>query len=111
MIKEIAWANQNTNMMKIYLKLGKDDVYNEFLDKSGIKKKLDAARQNIPIQCPYCFAMNPIAQHCHMCGIDLTEQARNYKENWKNAVVHNPDFMIDRLTEIKKGMAQVQVGK
>ena len=29
----------------------------------------------------------------------------------KDAVVHNPDFMIDRLTEIKKGMAQVQVGK
>lgn len=104
-IKEIAWANQNTTMMKIYMKLGSEDVYNEFLDKCGIKKKQAAARQNIPIQCPFCFAMNsPIAQHCHMCGIELTEQARNYKESWKKAIAGNPDFMIDVLTEIKQGM-------
>jgi len=102
-IKEVAWANQNTTMMRIYMKLGKDDVYNEFLDKCGIKKKPEAARQNIPIQCPFCFAMNsPVAQHCHMCGIQLTEQARNYQESWKNAVSNNPDFMINMLMEIKK---------
>jgi len=107
-IREIAWVNQSTDMMKTYLKLGNDDIYNEFLDKTGIKKKAELSKQNIPKQCPFCFAMNsPIAQHCHMCGIEMTEQARNYKESWKNAVAHNPDFMIDMLTEIKKGMAQV----
>lgn len=54
---------------------------------------------------------SPIAQHCHMCGIDLTGQARNYKESWKNAVAHNPDFMIDMLIEIKQGMAQLSQEK
>ena len=108
-IREMAWANQSTNMMKTYLKLGSDDIYNEFLDKTGIKKKPEISKQNVPQQCPFCFAMNsPISTHCHMCGIELTEEARNYKESWKNAVAHNPDFMIDMLTEIKKGMAEAQ---
>lgn len=108
-IKEVAWANQNTTMMKIYMKLGSEDVYNEFLEKSGIRKKQEAARQKIPIQCPFCFAMNsPVAQHCHMCGMELTEQARNYRENWKKAVGSNPDFMIGLLTEIKEEMQQTK---
>jgi len=105
-IREIAWANQNTNMMKTYLKLGNDDIYNEFLDKTGIKKKADLSKQNVPKQCPFCFAMNsPVAQHCHMCGIQLTEEARNYQESWKKAIASNPDFMINILMDIKKEQA------
>jgi site-specific recombinase XerD len=105
-IREIAWANQNTNMMKTYLKLGNDDIYNEFLDKTGVKKKADLSKQNVPKQCPFCFAMNsPIAQHCHMCGIQLTEEARNYQESWKKAIASNPDFMINILMDIKKERA------
>ena len=55
----------------------------------------------------FCFAMNrPVAQPCHMCGIELTGQARNYREIWKKAVGSNPDYMIGLLTEIKNEMAQ-----
>lgn len=105
-IREIAWANQNTDMMKTYLKLGNDDIYNEFLDKTGVKKKAELSKMNVPKQCPFCFAMNsPVAQHCHMCGIQLTEEARNYHENWKKAIASNPDFMINILMDIKKERA------
>ncbi|MDD4138012.1 MAG: hypothetical protein PHT99_09005 [Methanoregula sp.] len=37
-IREIARANQNTKIMKTCLKPGNDDFYNEFSDKTGIKK-------------------------------------------------------------------------
>lgn len=49
-----------------------------------------------------------ITQHCHMCGIQLTEEVRNYQENWKKAVGSNPDFMIGLLTEIKPEMDQAK---
>jgi len=49
-----------------------------------------------------------IIQHCYMCGIQLTEEARNYQENWKKTVGSNPDFMIGLLTEINQEMDQAK---
>lgn len=75
-IKELGWANQGSNMMKTYIKLGSDDVMNEFLVKQGIKKREQKAKENVPRQCSYCFAMNSsVSEYCHKCGKGLTEEA------------------------------------
>lgn len=75
-IKEIGWANQGSQMMKTYVKLGSDDIMNEFLVKQGIKKREQKARDNEPRQCPYCFSMNAsLSEYCHKCGKALSEEA------------------------------------
>ena len=75
-IKEIGWANQGSQMMKTYVKLGSDDVMNEFLVKQGIKKREQKQKDNTPRQCSFCFAMNsPISEFCHKCGKPLTADA------------------------------------
>jgi len=77
-IKEQGWANQGSQMMKTYIKLGSDDVMNEFLVKAGIKKREQKAKENTPQQCAYCFAMNAsLSEFCHKCGKPLTEEARH----------------------------------
>ena len=76
-IKEVGWANQSSQMLKTYIKLGSDDVMNEFLIRQGLKKREQKQRENVPQQCSYCFAMNsPLSAFCHKCGKPLSEDAR-----------------------------------
>jgi site-specific recombinase XerD len=101
-IKEVGWANQGSQMMKTYIKLGSDDVMNEFLVRQGIKKKEQKVKENVPRQCSYCFAMNsPVSEYCHKCGQPLTEEAK--KERTKvMAVVEAEEFSPE---DIQKAMA------
>lgn len=76
-IKEVGWNNQSSQMLKTYIKLGKDDVMNEFLDKQGIKKREQRQKKNVPQQCSFCFAMNSaVSEFCHKCGAPLSEDAK-----------------------------------
>lgn len=86
-IKEQGWANQGSQMMRTYIKLGSDDVMNEFLVKQGIKKRDQKAKENVPQQCPFCFAMNsPLSEFCHKCGQGLTEEARTQVQQERGAI-------------------------
>jgi hypothetical protein len=57
-IKKIGWNNEGTAMIKTYIRLGSDDVLKEFMIKSGVKQNEERQRNNLPMQCSYCFAMN-----------------------------------------------------
>jgi len=107
-IKEVGWANQGSQMMKTYIKLGSDDVMNEFLVRQGIKKKEQKVKENVPRQCSYCFAMNsPVSEYCHKCGQPLTEEAK--KERTKViAAVESEEFSPE---DIQKAMAVLQAMK
>ena len=92
-IKEVGWANQGSLMMKTYIKLGSDDVMNEFLVKQGIKKREQKQKENIPQQCSYCFAMNAsTSEFCHKCGKPLTEEVIIKVQSTKTRIEDNPIY-------------------
>jgi site-specific recombinase XerD len=108
-IKEIGWANQSSQMLRTYIKLGSDDVMNEFLIRQGIKKREQKQKENVPRQCSYCFAMNsPISEFCHKCGQPMTEQARATLAEVKSRARADPTYLeimarLERVeTEFKK---------
>lgn len=113
-IKEIGWANPSSQMLKTYIKLGKDDVLNEFMTRSGIKKREEKAKDNAPRQCSYCFAMNsPISDFCHKCGAPLTDEVRQSLESKTNAIEQSPRYqpdiekLVERMVEEKLKKLQV----
>jgi site-specific recombinase XerD len=80
-VKEVGWGNQSSQMMREYIRLGSDDVMNEFLDKQGIKKHEKKSKDNLPVQCNYCLAMNnPTDGFCRICGKALTEKAQKQQD-------------------------------
>ena len=86
-IKEVGWANQGSQMMKTYIKLGSDDVMNEFMVKQGIKKRDQTVKDNSPRQCGFCFAMNStMSAFCHKCGAPLTADAKTQIEQERGAI-------------------------
>jgi len=98
-IKEMGWANQGSLMMKTYIKLGSDDVMNEFLVKQGIKKRELKAKENVPQQCSYCFAMNAsLSEFCHKCGQPLTIEAQQQKQ-----------VSSEKLRQLAKNMTKEQL--
>lgn len=70
-IKEIAWGNQNTNMMRTYSKLSHKDIDNEFLKKSGLKQNDESPMEVLhPTRCPRCNAvLGPDQKFCGNCGL------------------------------------------
>lgn len=86
-IREIAPGKPEHKDDENLSETGNDDFYNEFSDKSGIKKNANLSKQNIPgtEQCPFCFAMNVTSptQYCPMCRIEMTEATRNYLASGK----------------------------
>jgi integrase/recombinase XerD len=92
-IKEVGWANQGSNMMKTYIKLGSDDVVNEFLVKQGIKKREQKAKDNLPQQCTFCLSMNSsISEFCHKCGKPLTLEIMGHVQTTKKQIEADPLF-------------------
>jgi len=114
-IKEQGWANQGSQMMKTYIKLGSDDVMNEFLVKQGIRKREQKAKENVPQQCPFCFAMNsPLSEFCHKCGQGLTEEARSQVQQERVAIrAAGTEYVrVDDVTQmIQKAVAEALAGK
>lgn len=108
-IKEIGWANQGSQMMKTYIKLGSDDVMNEFLIKQGIKKKEQKAKENVPQQCGYCFAMNSsVSEFCHKCGRPLSEEAKATLAATKARAHADPDYekLLARLESLENELGK-----
>lgn len=110
-IKEVGWANQSSNMLKTYIKLGSDDVMNEFLIRQGLKKREQREKENLPQQCSFCFAMNsPVSSFCHKCGHPLTEEAKiqvkSAGDEIRQALVQDPaaqSVFLELLQQLKKG--------
>jgi hypothetical protein len=102
-------------MMKTYIKLGSDDVMNEFLVKQGIRKREQKAKENVPQQCPFCFAMNsPLSEFCHKCGQGLTEEARSQVQQERVAIrAAGTEYVrVDDVTQmIQKAVAEALAGK
>jgi len=109
LIKELAWANQGSQMMKTYIKLGNDDVMNEFLVKQGIKKREQKAKDNLPQYCSFCDAKNSsISEFCHKCGQPLTKEAIKQKQRISSAP---GEITPDKLAELAKLLADPEVQK
>lgn len=78
-IKEVAWGNQNTNMMRTYSKLSHKDIDNEFMRKSGLMKS-EASETDIlhPTRCARCNAvLSPDQKFCSNCGLSRDTNALN----------------------------------
>ncbi|ADN37074.1 integrase family protein [Methanolacinia petrolearia DSM 11571] len=77
-VKEIAWGNAGTGMIRTYSKLSKADIRNEILDRAGIIKKAEVAPPILPRTCYKCDTQNaPTAEYCNKCGEPLTDEAKN----------------------------------
>lgn len=78
-IKEIAWGNQNSNMMPVYSKLSHKDIDNETLRKHGLKAAEDLETEKLhSVRCLRCgTVITPDQKYCPHCGLsknaDLTD--------------------------------------
>lgn len=83
-IKQIHWANQNSNMMRKYCLLSNDSVERAVLELAGIQEE---QRQKVSgvVLCPACNAPNnPLDDCCHFCGTALNAKAAAQQEKiWR----------------------------
>lgn len=108
-IKEIGWANQSSNMLKTYIKLGSNDIMNEFLIKQELKKREQKSRENVQQQCTFCFAMNSsVSTFCHKCGHPLTSEAMHElsdsSKNIRQILIENPqvhEVFLELMKQMK----------
>ncbi|HJJ33735.1 MAG TPA: site-specific integrase [Methanocorpusculum sp.] len=78
-IKQLAWGNQNTNMMRVYSHLSEDDLKNELLrvndielPEVGTAKALESKHR--PVQCQHCGTILPRgSKYCDKCHMPILE--------------------------------------
>jgi hypothetical protein len=76
-IKQMAWGNVDTAMMKVYCHLSTDDIDNEIVGDGIVHREIvKKTRALKPIQCPGCYEIcQPGARYCYVCGKGLTESS------------------------------------
>jgi site-specific recombinase XerD len=76
-IKQMAWGNVDTAMMKVYCHLSTDDIDNEIVGDGIVHREIvKKTRALKPIQCPGCYEIcQPGARYCYVCGKELTESS------------------------------------
>jgi integrase/recombinase XerD len=102
-LKETFWANSDTGMFRIYLKLSEKDIDDEFLRKAGLKTESEIdADDDKPRQCMYCLAVNPPgSRFCRMCTKPLTTEAADAVEAAKKGIESTPEYgaLIEAMKE------------
>jgi len=93
-IRETFWANQNTDMFSVYVKLSEKDIDNEFLRKAGLKTENEINEDgDKPRQCMYCSALNPAgSRFCRMCTKPLTAEAGDAVREAERKIEGTPEF-------------------
>lgn len=80
-IRDIAWGNQNTQMMSHYLLLSDKTKEDLILQSAGIETEDTSIKENAIVLCPKCHAPNgPRDRYCRFCGQSLTQSAQNTQE-------------------------------
>lgn len=89
-VKKMMWGNLSTDMFETYAVLGGQDIENEVMRLSGLKKtevKPDPTKPRICVRCGQ--ANGPTFEFCQKCGAGLTEKAQNrFEELIREAVTH-----------------------
>jgi len=82
-VKQSMWGNLDTKMFRTYVRLGENDIDDEFLEKMGIQKKSTEMRDMLKARpCQNCHTINaPTHDHCSKCGYPLTEEAKRHVDD------------------------------
>lgn len=90
-IKQLAWGNIGTGMMRTYTHLSNEDIDNSVL-AGVVREKFKKEQKALLIaQCKGCGEVNPgYAQFCYICGRPLTEDAEQTLED-KIAIARRSD--------------------
>jgi len=104
-IKLSLWGNINTDMFQTYVRLGKEDIDRELLERAGVEVPKRAADVEIKIlTCDRCGTQNmPTAGYCFKCGNPLTEESIALFAELKKRSTEDPEFMIRYFTALKEG--------
>ena len=78
-IKQIAWGNQNTNMMRVYNKLSHKDIDSETLRRHGLKPMEETETKKLhSIKCIRCGnVITPDQKFCSHCGLSKSAEFTN----------------------------------
>lgn len=77
-IRDIAWGNQNTQMMSHYLLLSDKTKEDLILSAAGIEIADDTTKDNAVLLCPKCNAPNgSMDRYCRFCGESLSVDAKD----------------------------------
>lgn len=104
-IKDAAWGNQDTGMLRTYIRLRERDHDREFLKHAGViveEEKGDV--RPIARPCYFCHHVNPpTSTYCNACGRPITGEAKDEVENAKVSVLHNLPQLKILLEKIERG--------
>lgn len=72
-IKEAAWGNQDTGMLRTYIQLQENDMDREFLRRAGVEVEDEGNARRLEVTCARCHTINPPTNDCcGKCGLPLT---------------------------------------
>lgn len=75
-IKETAWGNQDTGMLRTYIQLQENDMDREFLKRAGLEVEDEGNARRLEVTCARCHTINPPSNDCcGKCGLPLTTEA------------------------------------
>lgn len=98
-IRDIAWGNQNTQMMSKYLLLSDKTKENLILESAGIQTEKETKVENAVVLCPKCNAPNgPRDSYCRYCGEPLNAHAREVREVLEESSKHCPADILGFLS-------------
>lgn len=102
-IKKSLWGNENTKMFRHYIVLSENDIDNEILGKSGVKRRDDEEAPLLPRTCGRCHTVcSPIAEYCYKCGEGLTEEAIATVEQMVAVARASPEQIIkEYLSQVR----------
>ncbi|MDI6720390.1 MAG: site-specific integrase [Methanomicrobiales archaeon] len=97
-VKQSMWGNLNTDMFRTYVCLGEDQIDDEFLARSGMKREHVAENPLAPVLCPECHRPNPPeSAYCNKCSTPLTEKAAASRDQAVRIARDTPEYQ--RLLE------------
>jgi integrase len=103
-IKQVAWGNPDTRMLRTYLCLAEKDIDNAFLEKAGIQTE-ESQQENVlkPRPCARCHTINsPTSQFCSKCAFALTSEVAADQDDLISKLLENPAILRRMAEEMER---------